>query len=73
MAYTIIKKEPGFDPTNGDYIEYLCESSSDISDLPTSPANGGPRPGSMALIETDAAVYILKVAGTWALLLAGNS
>jgi len=73
MAYKIIKKEPGFDPTNGDYIEYLCESADDIDDLPTSSADGGPRPGSLALIETDAAVYILKVAGSWGLLLAGNS
>lgn len=73
MAYKIMKREPGFDPTNGDYIEYLCESADDIEDLPTSPANGGPRWGSLALIETNAAVYILKVARAWGLLIAGNS
>ena len=73
MAYKIMKREPGFDPTNGNYIEYLCESSSDVSDLPTSPANGGPRPGSLALLEDSAAIYILKVAGEWGLLIAGNS
>lgn len=73
MAYKTIKMEPGFDPTNGNYYEFLCESVSDITNLPTSSANGGPRSGSLALIETNAAVYILKVAGEWGLLLAGNS
>lgn len=66
MAYKIMKREPGFDPTNGYYTEYLCESADDIATLPTEVENGGPRPGSLAFIESDSgARYILKINREW--------
>lgn len=73
MAYTVIRAENGGDASQGYYYEYLCASADDVANLPTEATNGGPRPGSLALIETDASVYILKTDRTWEKLLDGVS
>lgn len=66
MAYSIIKTEQGANAGNGYYTEYLCESADDIATLPTEVENGGPRPGSLAFIESDSgARYILKINREW--------
>lgn len=65
MAYSVIKTEQGANGGNGYYTEYLCESVDDIATLPTEVEYGGPRPGSLALIETDGTVYILTNAREW--------
>ena len=64
MAYTVIKTEQGANAGNGYYTEYLCESVDDIATLPTEVENGGPRPGSLALLE-DGTVYLLKNNREW--------
>jgi len=76
MAYSVIRCINDGDSNNGCYYEYLCESADDIEDLPTGVNSTDPlrpRQGSKALIETDAAVYILKVARAWGLLIPGIS
>jgi len=66
MAYTVIRAENGGDASQGYYYEYLCASADDVADLPTEATNGGPRPGSLAYIESDSSArYILKVEREW--------
>lgn len=64
MAYSVIKTEQGANGGNGYYTEYLCESVDDIATLPTEVEYGGPRPGSLALLE-DGTIYILTNAREW--------
>ena len=66
MAFSVIRAENGGDATQGFYYEYLCESADDVANLPTTAENGGPRPGSLAYIESDSAArYILKIGREW--------
>ena len=66
MAYSVIKAGDCGDSSIGYYYEYLCESDADIANLPTTAAGGGPRPGSLAYIESDSSArYILKINREW--------
>lgn len=76
MAYSVTKCDVGGSTANGYHYEYLCESADDIAGLPTGASSteiSKPAPGSLALIETDASVYVLKCSREWAKLLDGVS
>lgn len=74
MAYFVIRAETAGDREEEYYCEYLCEAEEDITSLPTAGSfEGGPRPGSLALIETDASLYILTCSRQWAKIRDGAS
>ena len=78
MAWTIMRSDDSrYDEgsENGIYYEYLCESADDVASLPTGADSSDempPRPGSVALIEEDSSIYILKNDRTWGEIMSGN-
>lgn len=47
------------------YMEFMCDSSSDLQNLPTLGSNGGCSVGSKAFLMDTQKTYILDNAGTW--------
>lgn len=74
--YTILKEGGAGYMANGEgtYKEYVCDTISDISTLPTGKGGSGidrPRPGSVALVTSAATVYVLSNAREWVVLIEG--
>lgn len=75
MAISVLRKifnDPHYDyyvvDDDGVYVEFICDSSSDISNLPTAYSDTfkiKPRPGSTALDCDASEVYVLSPARTW--------
>lgn len=68
--------KPMYYDGNGDYqdadgviFEYICDSASDVSSLPTGASETDltkkPRPGSRALVAATTEVYVLDSTRTW--------
>ena len=53
----------------GFYHEYVCDSASDIANLPTGQdmarSKGKPRPGSTAIVSANSDIYMLTNARSW--------
>lgn len=69
MGFKIMYMDGNGDFHDGDGMiyEYVCDSESDVSSLPTGAiaSNTRPRPGSRALVLATSAVYVLSTDRTW--------
>ena len=69
MAFKIMYMDGNGDFHDGDGMiyEYVCDSESDVSSLPTGAiaSNTRPRPGSRAFVVNTCDVYTLNTTRTW--------